>query len=101
MLDRADKSLSVRRQCALLSVARSGVYRSRKPVNDNDGALMRRIDELFTAWPFLKLAPDDGDAARRGGVRESQAGAAADAPDGDRRTRAEAENEQAGARPPD
>ena len=53
MLDRADKSLSVRRQCALLSVARSGVYRARKPANDNDGALMRRIDELFTAWPFL------------------------------------------------
>src|ERR1700733_10741190 len=53
MLDRADKSLSVRRQCALLGVARSGVYRERKPANDNDAALMRRIDELFTAWPFL------------------------------------------------
>ena len=50
---RADKALSVRRQCALLGVARSGVYRARKPANDNDAALMRRIDELFTAWPFL------------------------------------------------
>ena len=29
MLDRADKALSVRRQCALLGVARSGVYRGR------------------------------------------------------------------------
>ena len=99
MLDRADGTLSVRRQCALLSVARSGVYRGRKPANDNDAALMRRIDELFTAWPFLKLAPDDGDAARRGRRREPQAGAAADAPDGDRRARAEAENNQARARP--
>ena len=53
MLDRADKTLSVRRQCALFGVARSGVYRVRKPANDNDAALMRRIDELFTAWPFL------------------------------------------------
>jgi len=53
MLDRDDKALSLRRQCALLGVARSGVYRSRKPANDNDAALMRRIDELFTAWPFL------------------------------------------------
>ena len=53
MLDRADEALSVRRQCALPSVARSGVYRTRKPANDNDTALMRRIDELFTAWPFL------------------------------------------------
>ena len=53
MLDCADETLSVRRQCALLGVARSGVYRAAKPANDNDAALMRRIDELFTAWPFL------------------------------------------------
>jgi putative transposase len=53
MLDRADKTLSIRRQCALIGVARSGVYRERKPANDNDATLMRRIDELFTAWPFL------------------------------------------------
>jgi transposase InsO family protein len=25
----------------------------REPANDNDLALMRRIDELFIAWPFL------------------------------------------------
>jgi len=32
MLDRADRAaLSVRRQCALLGVARSGVYRAPKP----------------------------------------------------------------------
>ncbi|HKM82704.1 MAG TPA: IS3 family transposase [Candidatus Acidoferrum sp.] len=53
MLDRADRALSLRRQCALVGVARSGVYRPRKPANDNDVALTRRIDELFTAWPFL------------------------------------------------
>ena len=99
MLDRADETLSVRRQCALLSVARSGVYRGRKPANDNDATLMRRIDELFTAWPFLKVASDDGDAPGRGRQREPQARAAAHAPDGDRRARAEAENEQTRARP--
>ncbi|KYK50159.1 hypothetical protein A1D31_39195 [Bradyrhizobium liaoningense] len=53
MLDRADKGLSIRRQCELLGVARSGVYRLQKPANDNDLAVMRRIDELFAAWPFL------------------------------------------------
>jgi putative transposase len=37
----------------LLGIARSGVYRPRRPANDNDLALMERIDELFTAWPFL------------------------------------------------
>jgi putative transposase len=34
-------------------VARSGVYRAPRPANDNDLLLMRRIDELYTAWPFL------------------------------------------------
>ena len=53
LVDRNAASLSIRRQCALLGVARSGVYRPPRPANDNDLALMRRIDELFTAWPFL------------------------------------------------
>jgi putative transposase len=53
LIDRGAPSLSIRRQCALLGVARSGVYRAPRPANDNDLALMRRIDELYTAWPFL------------------------------------------------
>jgi putative transposase len=35
MLDCDDKNLSIRRQCALLGVARSGVYRAKKPANNN------------------------------------------------------------------
>jgi putative transposase len=53
MLDRTHPKLSVRRQCALLGLSRSGVYRARKPANDNDLGLMRQIDELFLAHPFL------------------------------------------------
>jgi len=53
LLDRDHGKLSIRRQCTLLSVARSGVYRPPRPANDDDLSLMRRIDELFTAWPFL------------------------------------------------
>jgi len=53
MLDRSPAKLSIRRQCVLLGIARSGVYRPPKPANDNDVALMRRIDALFTARPFL------------------------------------------------
>jgi putative transposase len=52
MLDRAHPKLSVRRQCALLGLARSGVYRPKPADNDADLVLMRRIDELFTKWPF-------------------------------------------------
>jgi putative transposase len=52
-LDRHHPDLSIRQQCALLGVARSSVYRPPRPANDNNLALMRRIDELFTTWPFL------------------------------------------------
>ena len=40
MLDRAGKALSIRRQCTLLGIARSGVYRPPRPANDNDLALI-------------------------------------------------------------
>jgi putative transposase len=58
LLDRNRGTVSIRRQCTLLWLARSGVYRMAQPANDGpreggDVALMRAIDELFTAWPFL------------------------------------------------
>jgi putative transposase len=53
LLDRGDDRLSIRRQCTLLGLARSGVYRPKPPANDNELALMRRLDELFMTWPFL------------------------------------------------
>jgi putative transposase len=52
-LDRDHPLLSVRRQCVMLGIARSGVYRLPAAANDDDLALTRRIDELFTRWPFL------------------------------------------------
>jgi putative transposase len=53
LVDCGHGTLSIRRQCELLGVARSGVFRPPRPANENDLALMRRIDALFTAWPFL------------------------------------------------
>src|SRR5215475_12395200 len=70
-LDHAHRVLSIRRQCQLLGITRSGVYRTPAPANDNDLALMRRIDELFTTWPFLgsrrmaRLLADDGRPVNR------------------------------------
>jgi putative transposase len=49
LIDRGAPSPSIRRQCVLLGVARSGVYRAPRPANDNDLLLMRQIDELYTA----------------------------------------------------
>ena len=48
--DRAD--LSVRRQCALLGLARSGVYREPAAPDGEELALMRWIDEQYLATPF-------------------------------------------------
>jgi putative transposase len=52
MLDRAHPGLSVRRQCALLALHRSGVYRPQPAEDEADLALMRRIDALFLARPY-------------------------------------------------
>jgi putative transposase len=52
-LDGAHGDLSIRRQCAMVGLARSGVYRKPRPANDNDLEAMRRIDALFTARPFF------------------------------------------------
>src|SRR6476661_3036406 len=52
MVERPGENLSVRRQCALLNLARSGVYRPGPITGADDLALMRRIDELHLKWPF-------------------------------------------------
>src|SRR5450631_1205889 len=52
MVERPAENLSVRRQCALLNLARSGVYRPGPVTGADDLTLMRRIDELHLKWPF-------------------------------------------------
>jgi hypothetical protein len=53
LVDRNHRAMSIRRQCESLGIAHSGLYRPRRAANDNDLPLRRRIDELFTSWPFL------------------------------------------------
>lgn len=52
MVERPGQDLSVRRQCTLLNLARSGVYRPERLTGAGDLALMRRIDELHLELPF-------------------------------------------------
>ncbi len=52
MVERPGETLSVRRQCALLNLARSGVYRPGPATGADDLAMMRLIDELHLKWPF-------------------------------------------------
>ena len=52
MVELPGKDLSVRRQCALLDLSRSGVYRPKSVTGTEDLAVMRRIDELHLELPF-------------------------------------------------
>ncbi len=52
MVELSGKDVSVRRQCELLGLARSGVYRAKPAPAADDLALMRRIDELHLDLPF-------------------------------------------------
>jgi len=52
MIDPAKDDLSVRRQCELLALSRSGVYRPKSGAAADDLALMRRIDVLHLELPF-------------------------------------------------
>ncbi len=47
-----EAALSIRRQCALLSLNRSTAYYEPAPTPEADLALMRLIDELYTARPI-------------------------------------------------
>ena len=47
-----EQQLSVRRQCELLRVSRSGLYYQPEPARPDELALMRRIDELHLKCPF-------------------------------------------------
>ena len=52
MVERSGEELSVRRQCALVGVARSEICRPKPVAGADDLAVMRRIDELHLELPF-------------------------------------------------
>jgi len=71
MIDREQRDLSVRRQCEMLRVSRSGLYYEPEPTSPEQLALMRRIDELHLKYPFLgsrKLS----DALRKEGLEANR-----------------------------
>jgi putative transposase len=68
MVVRGHAAVSVRRQCALLGVARAGVYRPTRAPGPEDLALMRRLDALYLEAPFFG-SRRMVEALRRDGVR--------------------------------
>ena len=52
LVDRDDPVLAIVAQCRLLKIARSTLYYRPAPVDPDDLAVMRRMDELYLASPF-------------------------------------------------
>ena len=52
MVDRGHAEISIRRQCELLGVNRSGLYYQRWGESEENLHLMRRLDEQYTRTPF-------------------------------------------------
>ena len=96
-LDGDHAELSIRRQCEMLGVARSGVYCKPRPVNDNDLEAMRRIDALFTARPFFGARRIARTLSEEGFPIDRKRAAATDAADGRSRRWVHAPDDQAGA----
>jgi putative transposase len=51
-VETANVDLSIRRQCELLSLARSTLYYEAVDVSPEEIALMKAIDRIYTKWPF-------------------------------------------------
>jgi putative transposase len=51
-LERADPDLCLTTQCDLLSLNRTSLYYQPAPASPEELYLKRRIDEIYTAWPF-------------------------------------------------
>jgi len=53
MVNADHAQLSIVRQCALLKIARSGLYYEKTGESAFNLALMQEVDRAFTEWPFL------------------------------------------------
>jgi len=110
LVDRDDPVLAIVAQCRQLKIARSTLYYRPVPVDPDDLAVMRRMDELYLASPFygsrrmVAVLRREGEAGSRfhrlsrwnSQTRvghQPQTGAAADAGDGSGSDLPEAEHQ--------
>lgn len=67
MIERANSTLSVGKQCQLLSISRSSFYDTPKGETAMNLALMRQIDDQFPETPFFGVRQTIWHL-RRGGI---------------------------------
>ena len=101
MVERPGEDLSVRRQCALLNLARSGVYRPKPVAGGGRSGLDAPDRRTASGAAVLRLAADDVRTQQGRPRGQPQAGAAADARDGDRGAGSAPRHEQSRARTQD
>ena len=68
MVEPGHADLSVRQQCRLLGLARSGLYYEPRGESAENLALMRLIDEAYTQWPFYGVRKMTAHLDRQGHV---------------------------------
>jgi putative transposase len=66
MIEAGHATLSVRRQCRLLGLARSGLYYEPRGESPEGLGLMRLIDEAYTRWPFYGVRKMTAHLGRQG-----------------------------------
>ena len=66
MIEPAHATLSVRHQCRLLGLARSGLYYEPRGESPESLGLMRLIDEAYTQWPFYGVRKMTAHLGRQG-----------------------------------
>jgi putative transposase len=53
LLEPEHKELSIRRQCELLDINRSNIYYVKRVPDEEELKLMRKVDEIYTKYPFF------------------------------------------------
>src|SRR5216117_3798282 len=98
LIDRHDPALPVTRQCGLMTVSRSSVYRPPAPASDEDLAIMALIDRQYLARPYYGSRRMAAWLATQGHPGQPQAGPATNAADRAGGGLSAAKHEQAGGR---
>lgn len=51
-LDRDNECLSIRRQCMLLGISRSGYYYKSRDMSSEERMILEELDKIYTKWPY-------------------------------------------------
>ena len=67
-VDIKNREISIRKQCELLQISRSGLYYKPAEISSEDKIIMRRIDEQFTKTPFYGVRRITAQLHRKGTI---------------------------------